>query len=81
LTENETPWAAVRIRINALPESGELEEFDLRRFRPGETYDVPPQLAWLLIAEGYADVVSRHVDPREAGDGPGRSTPGGRSQK
>ena len=47
----------MRIRIKALPRPGELDEFDLRRFRVGEAYEVLPQLASLLILAGYADPI------------------------
>jgi hypothetical protein len=47
----------MRIRINGLPQAGELDELDLRRFRVGEIYDVPPQLGSLLVVAGYAEMV------------------------
>ena len=63
----------MRIRIKSLPKPGELEEFDLRRFRIGEAYDVLPQLASLLIVAGYADNVARRADRAEAADRRSRS--------
>jgi hypothetical protein len=70
VTENETPGVWMRIRIKSLPIAGDLEEFDLRRFRVGEIYDVPPQLASLLIVAGYAEAVARRATRAEAADRP-----------
>ena len=68
MNENETPGVWMRIRINGLPKAGDLEEFDLRRFRVGEVYEVPPQLASLLIVAGYAEVVARRAERAVAAD-------------
>jgi hypothetical protein len=46
----------VRIRLTALPKRGELDEFDLRRFHVGEVYDLPPQLASILLIGRYAEL-------------------------
>jgi hypothetical protein len=46
----------VRIRLIALPKRGELEEFDLHLYRLGEAYDLPPQLASVLLIGGYAEL-------------------------
>jgi hypothetical protein len=72
VTENETPGVSMRIRIKDLPKPGELEEYDLRRFRVGEVYDVPPQLASLLIVAGYAEVAARYAERAEAADRPSK---------
>ena len=46
----------MRIRITRLPQpGGELDEFDLRRFRVGDVYDVTSQLGVILIVAGYAE--------------------------
>jgi hypothetical protein len=45
----------VRIRITRLPQQGELDEFDLRRFRAGDVYDVTAQLGMILVVAGYAE--------------------------
>jgi hypothetical protein len=66
LTENDT--TRLRIRILALPRDGEFDEFDLRRFRPGEIYDVPTHLASLLLIAGYAELVSGGHRVAEAAD-------------
>jgi hypothetical protein len=58
----------MRIRINSLPTDGEFDEFDLRRFRVGEVYDVRTQLASLLIIAGYAQMVSNPSMRAEAAD-------------
>lgn len=46
------------IRILSLPPPGELDEFDLSRYRAGVVYEVPPQLATILIIGGHAEPVS-----------------------
>ncbi len=58
----------MRIRVKSLPDKDEFEEYDLRRFRVGETYDVPPQLAALLIVAGFAEVVATRLERAEAAD-------------
>jgi hypothetical protein len=69
VNEYETPGGiSLRIRISGLPDEGELDEFDLRRFRVGEVYDVPAQLASLLIVAGYAEAVVRRAERAEAAD-------------
>jgi len=45
----------LRVRIKSLPPPGEFDEFDLRRFRVGDVYDVTSQLGMLLVVAGYAD--------------------------
>ncbi len=55
MTEKDTPELALRIRIKALPSPGELDEFDLRLYRVGTTYELPMRLASLLILGGYAE--------------------------
>lgn len=50
--------STIRIRIKAIPKPGEMDEYDLRRFRVGELYDVAAQLASLLIIGGHAEQVS-----------------------
>ena len=46
----------MRVRIIALPRIGELDEMGLRRrFRIGDTYELPVQLAATLIIAGYAE--------------------------
>jgi hypothetical protein len=58
----------MRIRITSLPKGGEFEEFDLRRFRAGEIYDVHTQLASFLIIAGYAESVAGGIPQAEAAD-------------
>ena len=55
VTEKYTPELALRIRINSLPAPGEFDEFDLRPYRVGLTYELPMRLASLLILGGYAE--------------------------
>jgi hypothetical protein len=55
VTEKNTPEIALRIRIKSLPIPGEFDEFDLRPYRIGGTYELPLRLASLLILGGYAE--------------------------
>jgi len=68
LTENDTTASTLRIRFLATPKDGDFDEFDLRRFRSGEIYDVPMRLASLLIIAGYAELVSGGHQIAEAAD-------------
>jgi hypothetical protein len=58
----------MRIRIKSLPDPGEMDEYDLRRFRPGDVYDVASKLASLLILTGHAEPVSSLFQSAEAAD-------------
>jgi hypothetical protein len=64
----DTPQFSLRIRLNRLPVAGEFDEFDLERFKPGQTYVVPARLASLLIIAGYADLVDSRPARAEAAD-------------
>ena len=55
MTEKHTPEVVLRIRITSLPAPGEFDEFDLRLYRIGLTYELPMRLASLLILGGYAE--------------------------
>jgi hypothetical protein len=68
LTENYTSGVRLQIRFNSFPKPGELDEFDLRRFRIGEIYDVPTRLASVLIIAGYAEMVISPPTRAEAAD-------------
>ena len=57
----------MRIRMKRLPAPGELDEFDLRRFRVGDVYDVTSQFGMLLVVAGYAESVPV-FDRSEAAD-------------
>jgi len=46
----------VRIRLIRLPDAGVVGDFDFRRFRPGETYDVSPNFASALLISGCAEL-------------------------
>jgi hypothetical protein len=63
----------VRIRLTALPKRGELDEFDLRRFHVGDVYDLPPQLASILLIGRYAELETPLE--RDAAADTGRSKP------
>lgn len=46
----------MRVRIVDLPKIGEIDELGLRRrFRIGETYELPVQTAVTLMIAGYAE--------------------------
>jgi hypothetical protein len=68
LTENDTNGSTLRIRYLAIPKDGDFDEFDLRRFRVGEVYDVPLRLASLLIIAGYAELLSGGHQLADAAD-------------
>jgi hypothetical protein len=55
LSENYTSGIVWRVRITAPPKPSEFDEYDVRRFRVGEIYEVPARLASLLILGGYAE--------------------------
>lgn len=62
----------IRIRITSLPKIGEIDELGLRRrFRIGETYELPVQLGATLIIAGYAEGPSA-LQPSIASDAPAR---------
>jgi hypothetical protein len=61
VTENDTPEIVLRIRIKSLPARGEFDEYDLRPYRVGGTYELPTRLATLLILGGYAESAARHT--------------------
>ena len=46
----------MRIRLTGIPKPRELDEFDFRRYRVGEIYDLPPQLASILLISRYAEL-------------------------
>jgi len=45
-----------------------MDEYDLKRFRPGDVYDVPSHLASLLIISGHAEPVAGWFQASEAAD-------------
>jgi hypothetical protein len=58
----------LRIRLKRLPAHGEFDEFDLERFKVGQTYVVPARLASMLIIAGYADLIDSNPARAEAAD-------------
>jgi hypothetical protein len=68
LTEKHTPEFALRIRMKALPEPGEFDEFNLSHFRAGGVFVVPSLLASMLILAGYAELLDDHPPRAEAAD-------------
>lgn len=76
MTENRTPQFALRIRITATPDSDVFAEYDVRRFRVGDVYEVPVRLATLLIISGYAESAAGVAPPAaEAADFGGAKYP------
>jgi len=55
VTEKHTPEVVLRIRIKSLPTDGEFDEYDLRPYHVGGTYELPLRLASLLVLGGYAE--------------------------
>lgn len=68
MTDFRTADSTIRVRIKALPARGEMDEYDLRRFRVGDVYDVASHLASLLILSGYAEPVSGRFQSATAPD-------------
>lgn len=66
----------VRIRITRLPDPEEFAEFDVRMFRTGEVFEVPPHLATLLILAGNAEPVLSPSERAEAADTPSQRKKG-----
>ncbi|MCC7415669.1 MAG: hypothetical protein IT176_00900 [Acidobacteria bacterium] len=58
MTEFRTSGFTMAVRIKSLPQAGEMDEYDLRRYQPGEVYDVSSRLAWLLVLSGHAEPVT-----------------------
>jgi hypothetical protein len=52
--------------MTSLPPAGEFDEFDLRRYRLGEVYELPLRLATLLIIGGYAETAGRAIHAEAA---------------
>jgi len=69
----------VRIRLIRLPRPGELDEFDFRRYRVGEAYDLPPRFASVLLIMGCAELV-RPNERDTAADTRPPAAPKGRSK-
>jgi hypothetical protein len=66
----------LRIRITKPPDPSEFAEFNVRAFRAGETFDVPPHLGTLLIIAGNAEPVPAPAERAEAADESTRSKKG-----
>ena len=74
MSENYTSGIVWRVRITSLPKAADFDEYDVRRFRLGETYEVPARLASLLILGGYAESTGS-VARAEAADRPSDKKP------
>ena len=68
MTENHTSEFVLRIRIIGAQRQDLFDEFDVRGFRVGQTYEVPVRLASLLIISGYAESAGALTTPAEAAD-------------
>ena len=68
VTDSDTPQFTLRIRLKRMPPRGEFDEFDLERFKAGQTYVVPARLASMLIIAGHADLIDSHPARAEAAD-------------
>jgi hypothetical protein len=75
LTENNTPEVVLRIRITSAPRQDLFDEFDVRGFRVGETYEVPVRLASLLVIAGFAETAGGTAKPAKAADFSSRRFP------
>lgn len=58
----------MRVRITRLPDPADFEEFDVRRLRVGEVFDLAPRLASVLIVAGTAEPVMGAAIRAEAAD-------------
>ena len=74
MTEKHTPEVVLRIRVKSLPAPGEFDEFDLRLYRIGLTYELPMRLASLLILGGYAERAGTAMQAEAADFGQPRFT-------
>jgi hypothetical protein len=70
----------LQIRITALPHDRQFEGFDLRRFEPGQAYEVSVRLGQFMIVMGYAQVEMRRFEPDTAADGPRRRRSDGKAR-
>jgi len=70
VTDYQTSASLLRVRIRALPPHGQFEEFDLKRYRPGDVYEITSQLASLLIIAGYAELAPPAQPRATAADSP-----------
>ena len=66
MTEKNTPEVVLRVRITGIPPAGEFDEFDLRRYRVGDVYELPLRLATLLIIGGFAESAGTSVHAEAA---------------
>jgi hypothetical protein len=74
LTGNNTPEVVLRIRITSTPREDLFDEYDVHRFRIGETYAVPVRLASLLVLAGYAETAGGFAARAKAADFSGRQS-------
>lgn len=68
MTEKHTSGIVWRVKIVAAPNPNEFDEYDVRRFRVGETYEVSARLGTLLILGGYAETAGPFAIAAEAAD-------------
>ena len=58
----------MRIRIVATPREDLFDEYDVKRFRVGQVYEVPVRLASLLILAGFTESEGGTAVHAEAAD-------------
>ena len=67
--EATTTSRLVRIRVTSAPDPHQFDEYDVRRYRVGEIYELPVHLAALLIIAGCAEELGDDAVPlSEAAD-------------
>jgi hypothetical protein len=69
VTEKHTSGVVWRVKIIAEPNPNEFDEYDVRRFRVGDTYDVSARLGTLLILGGYAETAGPFARAEAADSG------------
>jgi hypothetical protein len=80
VTEKHTSGIVWRVKITAQPDPHEFDEYDVRRFRVGENYEVSPRLGSLLILGGYAQTAGPYAvaEAADAGKPPPAPKPKGK---
>jgi hypothetical protein len=72
VSDRQTWFYPMCVRIKRLPQERYLEGFDLSRYEIGKIYEVGARLAELLVILGYADPRARRADRDIAADRPNR---------
>ena len=72
MTEKHTSGIIWRVKIITQPDPHEFDEYDVRRFRVGENYEVSARLGSLLIIGGYAETAGPFAQTEAADTGKSR---------